>query len=292
MQIINHKLVGVPFVASPNIGGMIEPHYVIKHYTAGWNADSAVRTFQSAASKVSAHLVIGRDGAITQCVPFNRAAWHAGPSKYDGVTNLNNHSIGIEMVNIGFVRARPGGVSPSGAAYQMNSGTGWVDIPKDRLAGYDLTIAAPSARVGGGTLIWPSYTVEQITAAVEAFKAIVASYEIKDVTGHEQIDTRGWKTDPGPAFPMGEFKALVHGKPEAALGRSNASAAHGTFEPRQALNVRRDPTTSAAILTVLKAGQDVALIKDLGEWNLIEYAPGKQGYVSEKFMQKAAAPIV
>lgn len=289
MQIVNHKLVGVPFVASPNIGGMIDPQYIIMHYTAGWNADSAIKTFQNPASKVSAQFVIGRDGKVTQCVACNRAAWHAGPSKFDGVSGMNNHAIGIEMVNIGFLRDKPG----APGHYQINAAKGWTDVAPSTLELYgysDLSkeLRAPHARVGGGTLIWPAYTKAQIDAAKAVVMALEAAYDIKDLTGHEQIDTRGWKVDPGIAFPMTEFKALVHAKLEAATGRSNNAVALGTFEPKQALNVRKAANTSAPILTVLKAGQDVALIKDLGDWNLIEYAPGKQGYVSEKYLQKAA----
>lgn len=47
--------------------------------------------------QVSAHLFIERDGAITQFVPFTARAWHAGISSFDGVSNCNDYSIGIEL---------------------------------------------------------------------------------------------------------------------------------------------------------------------------------------------------
>lgn len=47
--------------------------------------------------RVSAHLCIFRDGAITQYVPFDRRAWHAGESFYEGRTRCNDFSIGIEL---------------------------------------------------------------------------------------------------------------------------------------------------------------------------------------------------
>jgi N-acetyl-anhydromuramoyl-L-alanine amidase len=47
--------------------------------------------------KVSAHVLIGRDGALTQYVSFNRRAWHAGRSLYCGRTACNDFSIGIEV---------------------------------------------------------------------------------------------------------------------------------------------------------------------------------------------------
>jgi AmpD protein len=47
--------------------------------------------------QVSAHLFIRRTGAITQYVPFNMRAWHAGKSHYQGRSQCNDFSIGIEL---------------------------------------------------------------------------------------------------------------------------------------------------------------------------------------------------
>lgn len=47
--------------------------------------------------RVSTHLFIARDGEITQFVSFANRAWHAGASSYEGVSNCNDYSIGIEM---------------------------------------------------------------------------------------------------------------------------------------------------------------------------------------------------
>jgi N-acetyl-anhydromuramoyl-L-alanine amidase len=47
--------------------------------------------------RVSSHLLIGRDGALTQYVPFHRRAWHAGRSCYAGREACNDYSIGIEL---------------------------------------------------------------------------------------------------------------------------------------------------------------------------------------------------
>ncbi|MGK0298468.1 MAG: AmpD protein [Gammaproteobacteria bacterium] len=47
--------------------------------------------------RVSAHLLINRNGLVTQYVPFNKRAWHAGESMFDGCTECNDFSIGIEM---------------------------------------------------------------------------------------------------------------------------------------------------------------------------------------------------
>ncbi len=47
--------------------------------------------------EVSAHLFIARDGALTQFVPFHARAWHAGASVFEGRSNCNDFSIGIEL---------------------------------------------------------------------------------------------------------------------------------------------------------------------------------------------------
>jgi AmpD protein len=47
--------------------------------------------------KVSAHCLIRRDGTCIQFVPFNKRAWHAGTSKFQGRTHCNDYSLGIEL---------------------------------------------------------------------------------------------------------------------------------------------------------------------------------------------------
>ena len=47
--------------------------------------------------KVSSHLLIDRLGNITQFVPFDQRAWHAGVSEFEGRDSCNDFSIGIEM---------------------------------------------------------------------------------------------------------------------------------------------------------------------------------------------------
>lgn len=47
--------------------------------------------------RVSAHCLIRRDGQIVQYVPFDKRAWHAGVSQYQGRERCNDFSIGIEL---------------------------------------------------------------------------------------------------------------------------------------------------------------------------------------------------
>jgi len=107
MKIANNRLLDndgkpVPFRQSPNIGGVLNPEYIIIHYTASSNADGAISWMLSPQSKVSAHLHLDRGaGIFFQLVPFNKVAWHAGKSEWKGIIGLNSHSIGIECQNTG-----------------------------------------------------------------------------------------------------------------------------------------------------------------------------------------------
>ena len=47
--------------------------------------------------RVSAHLLIDREGRVTQFVHFDKKAWHAGESLHEGRSNCNEFSIGIEL---------------------------------------------------------------------------------------------------------------------------------------------------------------------------------------------------
>jgi AmpD protein len=47
--------------------------------------------------RVSSHVLIRRDGSVVQYVPFDRKAWHAGRSMFEGRAECNEYSIGIEL---------------------------------------------------------------------------------------------------------------------------------------------------------------------------------------------------
>src|SRR5215468_2762339 len=74
---------------------------LVLHYTGMKTADEALARLTDAASKVSAHYTIGRDGRVFAHVPEERRAWHAGVSFWAGERNVNARSIGIELVNPG-----------------------------------------------------------------------------------------------------------------------------------------------------------------------------------------------
>jgi N-acetylmuramoyl-L-alanine amidase len=90
--------------ASPNHGIRREPARIdmlVLHYTGMKNAQEAIGRLCDPSARVSAHYVIEENGTTWRLVPEARRAFHAGRSCWAGESDLNNVSIGIEIVNPG-----------------------------------------------------------------------------------------------------------------------------------------------------------------------------------------------
>lgn len=73
-------------------GGYVE-HFFLN--TLDSSAHPYFKAIQSL--QVSAHCFVSRDGRVTQFVSFAERAWHAGESSFQGQSNCNDYSIGIEL---------------------------------------------------------------------------------------------------------------------------------------------------------------------------------------------------
>ena len=71
--------------------------WIDRLFTGNLPADAHPDFRERAALRVSAHVLIRRDGELTQYVPFTERAWHAGVSAYRGRSGCNDFSIGIEL---------------------------------------------------------------------------------------------------------------------------------------------------------------------------------------------------
>jgi len=90
-------------LASPNFNERpngVEVNAIIIHYTE-INKQETIEHFLNPDSEVSSHYMISKEGEITEFVNPGSRAWHAGVSSWKGVPNLNDNSIGIELVNNG-----------------------------------------------------------------------------------------------------------------------------------------------------------------------------------------------
>jgi N-acetylmuramoyl-L-alanine amidase len=281
MKIINHRLhhddgTPYPFRASPHKGPAIKPRWLVIHYTASANASGAISWFEDPQSKVSAHIVIAKDGTITQCVPFNLKANHAGKSEWKDVkTGLNSHSIGIELDGYGYL----GEIGPGKWKFGSKA------IP-------DSDVIVATHKHGSPKGGWPRYPQAQLDAAQELGKLLVKEYGLEDVIGHDDISP-GRKQDPGPAFPMESFRAAC--KQQGAPGTGTVTPApQGGLKPiarfrvKTSLNVRSGPGAGnpGVAGSPLQPGTVVRGTEDQAGWKRITAeGSGVSGWVSAQFVE-------
>lgn len=197
MRIENGRVSGVRFVAANSSGGEMTPKYIVTHDTSGrLSKFSSVDWFKSKQCTTSAHFVVERDGTVTQMVPLNRKAFHAGASKWKGQSGLNSCSIGIEIVN-------PGKMDSNGKAW-----FGPCCKP-------DEIEHKSTPEHGDGW--WLPYTDAQVAAVKLLCTLIVEEYpDCNEILTHWQISP-GRKIDTNPLFPLREVrKAVLDPDPETA----------------------------------------------------------------------------
>lgn len=117
LSVSQHRLQSARFIASPHcderpsgeqiellvIHGISLPagqfglHYINDLFLGQLETDADPSFAVLEGLRVSAHLLIRRNGEVIQYVPFNKRAWHAGVSSWQGRTQCNDFSIGIEL---------------------------------------------------------------------------------------------------------------------------------------------------------------------------------------------------
>lgn len=93
----------MPF-PSPNFGerrGGVRPSLIVIHYTAMASCAEALYRLCDPVAEVSAHWLISETGETEALVPEEKRAWHAGAGEWAGLSDINSHSIGIELANTG-----------------------------------------------------------------------------------------------------------------------------------------------------------------------------------------------
>jgi N-acetylmuramoyl-L-alanine amidase len=251
MRIVRHRLrrddgTDVPYRRSPNQSSGITPVYAVVHFTAGASAESSIAWLLDPAARASAHVVVARDGGLTQLVAFDRRAWHAGRSRWEDREDLNRWSLGIELDNAGPLQRRADGWT-----------SGWgarID---------DAEVVEAVHRHGGPARAWHAFPPEQLRAAADVVNLLARHYRLEDVLGHDDI-APGRKSDPGPAFPMESFRAR-------ALGRADGETPGVVAQTTTALNIRLGPGTGFEKLPAspLPAGTKLELLETSGSWHQV-----------------------
>lgn len=197
MQVQGNNLIGaeVSQRSTTKMGGALRPQFLIVHYTAGASFSSDVKSLSVDPVKASVHLVVGRAGEITQIVPFNRVAWHAGLSSWGPLEGMNNHAIGIELSNAGLLHKNAAGEFKSWWGASIKS-----------------TEVYEAAHEKGGPVVgWHTYPKAQIATLLEVIRVLHTKYDFAGILGHDDVS---WprKTDPGPAFPMRSLRSVIYGR--------------------------------------------------------------------------------
>jgi N-acetylmuramoyl-L-alanine amidase len=156
-----------------------KPEILVMHYTAE-DLRKTIELFTGPDTAVSAHYIIAQEGNIFRTIEESNAAHHAGLSYWRGITGtpegsrtgaLNLHSLGIELVNMGYKEKES---QPEG--------------------------------IFRGDRQWYQFDERQIEASIKLSRYLVRKYKIKpeDVVAHGDIAPKR-KVDPGPLFPWQIF---------------------------------------------------------------------------------------
>ncbi|KAF1052335.1 MAG: N-acetylmuramoyl-L-alanine amidase AmiD [Burkholderia gladioli] len=145
----------------PAQGADSRVRFLVMHYT---ESDDSRALFVLTQNEVSAHYLIPshparRNGepVVLQLVPESQRAWHAGVIDWQGTTELNAASIGIEIVNAGPLDAP---ADRTWQPYAPDQVEAVVKLAKDIVARYGI----PPTRVVGHSDIAPQRNARSIRA--------------------------------------------------------------------------------------------------------------------------------
>ncbi len=271
MEIENHKLKNCEWQASPNHGGKMTggtPDSIVIHYTAGSSAESSVRTLCNPRYKASAHVVVGRDGSVTQLVAFDTVAWHAGQSSFNGRDGFNQFSIGIEIDNAGRL-TRSGNVFAAwfGRKYETDD------------------VVEAVHRNESSTAYWHAYSEAQIETVRELCEALIESYPIDTILGHEEVSPQR-KSDPGPAFPLDKMREhlLQADRSQEEPDEPLAEAVSTGLVTANRLNIRAAASRHAATVAApLEKGTVVEILDERDGWYEVETRT--RGWVKKDYIE-------
>lgn len=285
MRVRNHKVEGLTFQKAHFIGGEITPAIVVLHDTASRLELGRAADYLASKNtdKVSVHFVVERDGTITQQVPTNRRANHAGASSYHGRAGCNDFAIGIEIVNPGRLTRGVGGMAISWWGEEFGHGA-W------QLA--EMT----TPQHGPGT--WMPYTTEQVEALTGLMTCLFRDIpSLTDITTHWYVSP-GRKIDTNPLFPLEQVRARILGHDEPAEAEALAGSEPVAQDDMVAidaggdsLNLRRWPSFNPNVIAAIPDGTVVPVLRD-GDfsgrrWLRVLYA-GREGWILARY----AAPVV
>ncbi|MCI4671193.1 MAG: N-acetylmuramoyl-L-alanine amidase [Bacteroidia bacterium] len=220
MQIIDHMVEGLENKGLRQRGELIDPRFVVIHYTAGGDLNSSIEYLKNVG--FGYHILIDRDGTMVQGVPFDKGVAHAGCSNYAEFKSFNELAIGVCMANYGFLDLQD---PVKGHFYRS-------DLPDVEL--FDEDVYMSSHYSGGGSMAWEKYSTAQYESLFQLCQSLKAHYpSLMGIVGHDEV-ALGRKFDPGPAFDYTDVSSLFP-NPDllAANSRYVVDSPDGVLELRQ-----------------------------------------------------------
>lgn len=258
MKLQNHIIPEIAFQKAQWIGGEIVPTIVVLHDTAGrLEPGNSADYLAKNTAQVSVHFVVERDGTITQQVPTDRRANHAGQSSYHGRSGCNAFSIGIEIVNPG--RMTRASDSMALAWWGQKFAVNLFDIAE---------VETPEHGRG----LWMNYPEKQLEAVIALLSALFEGVtSLTDITTHWYVSP-GRKVDTNPLFPLEHIRARILGRDDPADLEADANSqpvepTAGSPEfiaietPGDTLNLRRWPSFNPNILIAIPDGTVVPVLR-------------------------------
>lgn len=164
----------------------MNPNILVIHYTA-LTRDASINAFRKNPN-ISIHYIIDELGncisyenamqySCNRVVSLSNKAFHTGISFWKGESDVNNRSIGVELVNVGF---------------SVNTSSN-NDLIKFKL---------DNRFYKNGFEFWYKFPDLQIKKLIEVCNSLIKKFNIKkdNIVSHADVSL-GRKVDPGPAFP-------------------------------------------------------------------------------------------
>ncbi|WP_299641668.1 N-acetylmuramoyl-L-alanine amidase [uncultured Ruegeria sp.] len=226
-------------------GNNYAPRQICIHYTVTDNVQAALNALDS--RKLSYHLLVERDGSVTQTRPMTEHAAHGGYANWkttSGMANsnsLNRTAATISLVSRGFFGKKSGQ-----SAYDVNA----HGDPVGKFYPISETSTEGSIYHPKGARHWHKYTDAQLATCQKLIADLLDAYsDITELVGHDDMCIDA-KFDPGPLFPIQQFRD------ELDLNGSMGFLTE-VQSPDGELNLRQRPTSNSSKLATLHNGDPV-----------------------------------
>ena len=201
---------------SPNFGNrppQSSIDMVVIHYTGMTNCKAALNRLCNPEANVSAHYVIAENGDIFSLVAEQHRAWHAGESFWKGATNINDRSIGLEIVNTGHelgYKAFPEAQMVA-VEYMLREIIERHQFPPNRVVGHS-DIAPTRKRDPGELFDWRRLAKQGLSVWPEKSSEPASHFQIRELLSAIGYDPKAPLRDVIIAFQRRFLPLSVNGK--------------------------------------------------------------------------------